>query len=99
MFMKRLPIFMNDTSPKMAKKMCELIRTKSPVERMAMGWSMYETSKALVIRFILENNPNISDEDFRKEFFLKFYKNDFSPSQREKIIEHLKHKSSFKPPR
>lgn len=80
---------MRDTSPAIEKKMCEMIQQKTPIERMRMGWSMYETSKSLVIRAILEENPNISKADLRKEIFLRFYRNDFSPAEREKICAYL----------
>ena len=34
---------MDDTTPEMAEKMRELIRAKSPIERLKMGSSMHET--------------------------------------------------------
>lgn len=80
---------MRDTPPEITQKMCEMIRKKSPTERLKMGESMYETSKYLVIRAILEDNPQISKADLRKEIFLKFYGNDYDPIQQEKIIKHL----------
>ncbi len=80
---------MRDTTPEMTQKMCEMIRNKSPTERLKMGESMYETSKYLIIRAILEENPQISKADLRKEIFLKFYGNDYDPIQQEKIIKHL----------
>lgn len=80
---------MDDTSPEMMQKMREMCAEKTPEERFKMGCSMYETSKYLVTRFILENHPDISPLDFKKEFFLKFYANDFSVSEREKIFAHF----------
>jgi hypothetical protein len=80
---------MQDTPPEITEKMDELIRKKSPSERAKMGWSMYETSKQLVIRAILEEKPTISQAGLRKEVFLKFYGNDFSKEEQEKILEYL----------
>lgn len=80
---------MDDTSPNIASKMCEMIRKKSSVERLKMGKAMYETSKYLIIRAILANDPDISESNLRKEIFLKFYGNDYDPIQQEKIIKHL----------
>ena len=54
-----------------------------------MGCEMYETSKYLVTRAILEQEPGISEVNFRKEFFLKFYGDDFGLIEREKILKHL----------
>lgn len=81
---------MNDTSPLMEKKMRELILKKTPSERVLMGCSMYETSRYLIKRFILENNPSISEKELRVEMFLKFYKDDFSAEECEKIVKHLR---------
>lgn len=82
---------MDDTSPKMAEKMREMIRKKTPSERLEMGCSMYETSKYLITRAILEANPEISKGDLKRELFLKFYGDDFDPETCEKIIKHLQH--------
>jgi hypothetical protein len=80
---------MRDTPTSITLKICEMIQLKSPIERLQMGSSMYETSKRLVTRAILENNPNISKKNFKQEFFLKFYGNDFNSKDREKILSHL----------
>lgn len=80
---------MNDTSPMMEKKMREMIQSKDPIERLKMGCSMYQTSRYLIERAILEENPLISKGDLKKEIFLKFYRDDFSPQECEKIIKHL----------
>jgi hypothetical protein len=80
---------MRDTTPEIVLKMCELIRLKTPFERLKMGSSMYETSKYLVTRAILEKNPTISKTEFKREFFLRFYGNDFNFADQEKILSHL----------
>jgi hypothetical protein len=85
---------MNDTSPEMAEKMREMIRAKSPSERARMGWSMYLTSKYLVTRAILEENPNISKSDLKKELFLRFYGNEFDEEARKKIFAYFDAKNS-----
>jgi len=80
---------MHDTPPEIYQKMHEMFQEKTPAERLKMGWSMYETSKYLVLRAIKEENPHISKAALRKELFLKFYENDFDPTTREKILKHL----------
>ncbi len=80
---------MDDTSPEMAEKIREMIRKKTPLERLEMGCSMYATSKQLIIRAILEENPGISEKGLRQQFFLKFYGNDFNEEEREKILQYL----------
>lgn len=51
---------MDDTSPDIAQKIREMIQMRSPIERLKMGCSMYETSRYLIIRGIMEKNPHIS---------------------------------------
>lgn len=80
---------MHDTSPAIAQKMREMIRLKTPTERVTMGCSMYETSKSLVIQAILKEDPSISKLALRKQLFLKFYGDDFDPTQRNKILKHM----------
>lgn len=80
---------MNDTSPEIAERMIAMCQQKTGLERLEMGASMYETSRYLVTRFILSANPNISEVDFKKELFLKFYGSDFSPAETEKIFKHF----------
>ena len=88
---------MDDTSPEIEEKVYELIRAKTPEERFKMGWSMYLTSRKLVIDAIRRENPNISDNDLRVEFFLRFYQDDFSTDEKEKFIAHLRKHTSDKP--
>jgi hypothetical protein len=80
---------MEDTTPEIAEKIREMIRAKSPSERAMMGCSMYETSRYLVTRGILEQNPMISKAELRKELFLKFYGSDFTLEEKERILKHL----------
>lgn len=82
---------MRDTSPKMDEKMREMIRMKTPFERAQMGASMFETSKYLVTQSILRDNPHISPAELREQVFLKFYGDDLTSAQKEKIIRHIKH--------
>ena len=77
---------MNDTDDKITEKMHEMIRLKSPEERLKMGCSMNETSRILVTQAILRKHPNISNARLRRELFLKFYGDDFDVETREKIL-------------
>ncbi len=82
---------MHDTSPEIINKMSEMIQKKTSLERLLMGCSMYETSKELVIRSIIENNPKISPIELKQEFFIRFYGSDFTPAEQEKITQHIRH--------
>ena len=84
---------MNDTTPEITAKVLEMFKTKTPSERLRMSWSMYETSKYLITRAILEKNPNISKAELRREIFLKFYRDDFDATERQKILDYLEKNS------
>jgi len=75
--------------------MREMIRRKTPEERLRMGCSMFDFSKSLVVNAILRERPNLSPAELRGELFLRFYGNDFAPARREKILAHL---AASKPP-
>ena len=78
---------MSDTTPEIEVKIRELIQAKTPSERAEMGCSMFETSKQLIIRFIKEEHPGISDAELKKQLFLKLYGDEFGPEQIVKIFE------------
>ena len=80
---------MNDTSQRIAAKLREMILQKLPEERLRMGCSMFDFSKQLVIVGISRDNPYASRSLLRIELFRRFYGNDFSPIQQEKIVAHL----------
>ena len=80
---------MEDTSPEIKKKMIEMIQLKTPSERCEMGCSMIETSKHLILCSILNEQPNITQNELRVELFLKFCRDDFNLEQKEQIVKHL----------
>jgi len=80
---------MNDTHAQLAAKMRKMIQERSPAERLAWGCSMYDFSKELTKSSILGDNRDIAPKELRKLLFLRFYKQDFTPFQREKILQYL----------
>lgn len=82
---------MNDTSPKMKEKMIEMIQAKTPEERLAMGCSMFDFSKQLVLSSLKMRKPPLSSQELRRELFLRFYGCDFGYAAKKKILEHLNH--------
>ncbi len=77
---------MKDTGPEMLDMQREFLMAKTDSEKFMMSIDMYETAKAFVKSEILFENPNISFSELRKEIFRRFYKNDFSKYEMEKII-------------
>ena len=80
---------MNDTPPQIILQMQEMILKKKPEERLAMGCSMFDFSKALVRNAVLREAPGLSETEMKRQIFLRFYGVDFDSAQKEKILEHL----------
>lgn len=73
-----------------------LLKERSGQQRMMMGFSMFETAKALVKAGILSRNPDISETDLKVEIFKRFYSGDFDAAIMEKIINKLQAAGSAK---
>ena len=61
---------MNDTLPEIEQKMHEMIMTRSGVERLRMGASMFESAKAIIISSLPKNLP---EDELRQQLFRRIY--------------------------
>jgi len=80
---------MNDTYPDIAARYQKLMMLKSGEQRLLMGCSMYDTAKQIVCSAIYNKHPQITTEQMKKEIFVRFYGQDFSRSDAEKILSVL----------
>ena len=80
---------MNDTHPDVAIRFRDLMMSKTGQQRLLMGCSMYDTAKKIVRSAINNNRPEITDEEMKKEIFLRFYGKEFSRADREKFLSAL----------
>ncbi|MDT8301173.1 MAG: hypothetical protein RQ760_06775 [Sedimentisphaerales bacterium] len=80
---------MNDTHPEITVRFRNLMMSKTGHERLLMGCSMYDTAKEIVRSYIYNEHPGIKDADVRREIFLRFYGQEFSRTEREKLISAL----------
>lgn len=77
---------MNDTHPEIAARSRDLMRAKSNEQRLLMGCSMFDAAKQIVQSAIYAQHPAITPEEMRKEIFLRFYGQEFTRTDREKIF-------------
>jgi len=77
---------MNDTHPEVAARFRDLMRAKSNEQRLLMGCSMYDTAKQIMQSAIYGQRPGITQEEMKKEIFLRFYGLEFSQGDKEKIF-------------
>lgn len=80
---------MNDTSPAVERRFRELLLQRSGEERLRMGCSMHQTTKALVLTSLRDHHPDLSPGHLRQELFLRFYGHETTPSARLKILRDL----------
>jgi hypothetical protein len=80
---------MLDTHPDVAIQFRDLLMSKSGQERLFMGCSMYDAAKQIVRSAICNNRPGITDDEMKKEIFLRFYGKEFSRDDREKVLSAL----------
>ncbi len=80
---------MNDTSAVMESRFQEMMMKKSGQERLKMGFSMFNTARRQVVASIKMDNPNADIKEIRRKIFLRFYGQEFSPEEQEKILKRI----------
>ena len=85
---------MNDTSTKIKQLYTEMLLSKSPLERLRMTSRMYDSVKKLATSGLLRERQHIDPSRLRGELFLRMYGNDFSVTERKRIVEQL-HKTQL----
>ena len=80
---------MNDTSTKIKQLYNEMLLSKSPLERLRMASRMYDSAKKLAISGLLKGRQHLDPSRLRGELFLRIYGNDFSVTERERIMKKI----------
>lgn len=73
---------MNDTPDVIAEIMRKKFMQKNKEERMIMGFSMFDSAKAIM----LVSRQNLSITEKRKMIFLRFYGNEFDHPTIKKVL-------------
>jgi len=80
---------MHDTSPEMEARMREMMAQKTPAERLHMACSMFAAAKTLVRSGIIHEDSTLTEAQIRGRMFLRFYGNDFSPEEIQRIVARM----------
>ena len=80
---------MNDTSTKIEQIYSTMLLSKSPLERLRMASRMYDSVKRLALSGLLRERQHLNQSRLRGELFLRIYGNDFSVSDRKRIVEKI----------
>ena len=81
---------MFDTHPDVEIRFRKLIMSKSGEQRLLMGCSMFDAAKKIVQSAMASQQPEITAQEMRKGTFLRFYGQEFSQTDREKILSVLR---------
>ena len=54
-----------------------------------MGFSMFNMARKQIVASVKINKPDADIKDIRKEIFIRFYGQEFSPKEQEKILMHI----------
>jgi hypothetical protein len=77
---------MNDTPLHIEKQMAQMMATKTPVDRLRMASSMYDSGKKIMLAGMQNANVTLTQAQTRTLFFKKMYGDCFSKSKIDKII-------------
>ncbi len=77
---------MIDTTTEAEKIQSELFDKMTGEERMKIASDMFDTARTLVLASL---DKNLNDTEKRKALFLRFYGNDFSVNEKEKILNNF----------
>jgi hypothetical protein len=80
---------MTDTPVSIEKQMALMMARKTPVERLRMVSSMFDTGKALMIAGLRRHNPSMNNTQLRAAVFRRLYGKDLSRSRAEAVVRHL----------
>jgi len=77
---------MMDTHDSVKKRFYEMMMSRSSVERLRMGCSMFDSAKEIVRSSIMCHDPQSSSSEIKKKIFLRLYEKDFNPDQKKRIV-------------
>jgi len=78
---------MSAAPPDMEMRMRALMAARSPEERLRMAARMFAGAKVLVR--VGYTGPAGDEAEMRRHIFRRFYGGDFTPDERERILEYL----------
>jgi hypothetical protein len=78
---------MSDTSPEIAARYRAMVLARPPGgARFKIASDMFDITRGLLIAGIRAARPDITEGELRQELFLRYYGDEFSPEQRERIL-------------
>ena len=80
---------MHDTSKDIEERMFRMMAQKTPVERLRMASSMFDSGKRLMAAGLRKEYGPLTEAQLRARIFMRMYRQDYSDAEIEKIMKHL----------
>lgn len=77
---------MKDTPPAVDAEFTTLFATLTPCQRMRMMSEMFDTARRILVSGIRTEQPDITDTELRVQVFLRTYRDDYAPAERDRIV-------------
>lgn len=80
---------MDDTTARIEQRYQKMLLSRTLLERLKMVSRMYDSGRKLAISGILKGRPHLDTSRLRARLFLRMYGNDFTATDREKIMKKI----------
>ena len=77
---------MNETSLSIEKRMALMIASRTPLERLRMASSMFDSGKKLMKAGLQNENGLLNEAQLRTQMFLKLYGESFTNAEIKRIV-------------
>lgn len=78
---------MNDTTSSIEIRMAQMIASRTPLERLKMASSMYDSAKALMRASLKSKDDSLSEAQIRTKIFLRIYGDCYTHSEIHRIVK------------
>lgn len=80
---------MKDTPRHISEMQAKIIHSKTDAERSLMGAEMVDSVYHMIKERIKEEKPGLTEKEITAQIFLRFYQNEFSKQEKERIINSI----------
>ena len=78
---------LSDTTLDIEKRMSRMIARRTPVERLKMASSMFDSARKLMAAGLLRENGSLDEAQLRTRIFLRLYGECYSQAEIERIVK------------
>lgn len=80
---------MNDTSHIIEKRVAHMMASRTPVERLKMASSMFDSGRILMATGLQKENASLNEAQIRTKIFIKLYGENFTQPEIKRIVKSI----------